>query len=152
MSVVDFSRCTRSRGPGIEFCFQLLIYNDDAADHVVNDDAGYVADDDDDDVVNDDAGYVADDDDDHVVNGDAGYVADDDGRNRFISTTTVGPRAFKLSSGLPALPWCLRLPASHQDHRHNRHFVEIVIKIIIMIIKIIVKIVILSKSLSGSSS
>ena len=87
MSVVDFSRCTRSRGPGIEFCFQLLIYNDDAADHVVNDDAGYVADDDDDDVVNDDAGYVA----------------DDDGRNRFISTTTVGPRAFKLSSGLPAL-------------------------------------------------
>ena len=71
MSVVDFSRCTRSRGPGIEFFFQLLIYNGDAADHVVNDDAG--------------------------------YVADDDGRNRFISTTTVGPRAFKLSSGLPAL-------------------------------------------------
>ena len=35
-----------------------------------------------------------------------GYVADDDGRNRFISTTTVGPRAFKLSSGLPALPAC----------------------------------------------
>ena len=99
--------------------FQLLIYNDDAADHVVEDDAG--------------------------------YVADDDGRNRFISTTTVGPRAFKLSSGLPALR-CLRLPASHQDHRHIRHFVEIVIKIIIMIIKIIVKIVILSKSLSGSSS
>ena len=98
------------------------------------------------------------DDADDVANDDAGYVADDDGRNRFISTTTVGPRAFKLSSGLPALR-CLRLPASHQDHRHNRHFVEIVIKIIIimikiiiMIIKIIVKIVILSKSLSGSSS
>ena len=51
--------------------FQLLKYNDDAAD---------------------------------IVNDDAGYVADDDGRNRFISTTTVGPRAFKLSSGLPALP------------------------------------------------
>ena len=73
MSVVDFSRCTRSRGPGIEFFFQLLKYNDDAAD---------------------------------IVNDDAGYVADDDGRNRFISTTTVGPRAFKLSSGLPALPAC----------------------------------------------
>ena len=96
MSVVDFSRCTRSRGPGIEFFFQLLIYNGDAADHVVNDDAGYVADDDAADVVNDDAA-------DHDVNDDAGYVADDDGRNRFISTTTVGPRAFKLSSGLPAL-------------------------------------------------
>ena len=76
--------------------FQLLIYNDDAADHVVEDDAGYVADDDAADVVNDDAA-------DHDVNDDAGYVADDDGRNRFISTTTVGPRAFKLSSGLPAL-------------------------------------------------
>ena len=73
MSVVDFSRCTRWRGPGIEFFFQLLKYNDDAAD---------------------------------IVNDDAGYVADDDGRNRFISTTTVGPRAFKLSSGLPALPAC----------------------------------------------
>ena len=68
----DFSRCTTSRGPGIDF-FQPLIYND-----VVND----------------------------VVYDDAGYVADDDGRNRFISTTTVGPRAFKLSSGLPALPAC----------------------------------------------
>ena len=86
MNVVDFSRCTWSRGPGIEFFSQLLIYNDDAADFV-----------------NDDAGYVVYDDDDDVVNDDAGYVADDDGRNRFISTTTVGPRAFKLSSGLPAL-------------------------------------------------
>ena len=80
---------------GSSFFFQLLIYNGDAADHVVNDDAGYVADDDADDVVNDGAA--------DVVNDDAGYVADDDGRNRFISTTTVGPRAFKLSSGLPAL-------------------------------------------------
>ena len=84
--------------------FQLLIYNDDAGDHVVNDDAGYVADDDADDVVNDGAADVVNDDAaDHDVNDDAGYVADDDGRNRFISTTTVGPRAFKLSSGLPAL-------------------------------------------------
>ena len=83
------------------------------------------------------------DDADDAANDDAGYVGDDDGRNRFISTTTVGPRAFKLSSGLPAL-CCLRLPASHHDHRNNRHFVVIFIKIIIIIIEIIVIIVILS--------
>ena len=65
-----------------------------------------------------------------IVNDDAGYVADDDGRNRFISTTTVGPRAFKLSSGLPALPGACASP---------------------QVIKIIVIIVILSLSLSRSS-
>ena len=108
----DFSRCTTSRGPGIDF-FQLLIYND-------------------------------------VVYDDAGYVADDDGRNRFISTTTVGPRAFKLSSGLPALPACaspqvikiiviiVESSFYHYHYQgHNRYFVVISIKVSVIIILII---------------